>query len=361
MKKILIIIPLVLLLASGVILLKKRKKAIAEAPVAEPITYTVQTVRAEQGPVTRQASFLARIEGVNQARISPKLSGRIEEVRARETDTVKKGDLLIRIDDTELIASRKSLVTQLEAARAQLAYRADQHKRDQALFDAGGLAREKLQASQVTLAQADAVVRDIRAKIAATDSQLSYLSITAPFAGTIGTVFLHQGDMAAPGKPILTLNSPERKLTFRFAPGSVPVRIGQEAVWQDRHLGRISRLYDDADNGLAVAEIAPDIALAMPLESFVSIDVVLDMAEGCRVPAGALLHGRDSIAVMVYRDGRFQSQPVKVTLQGRGHALVAPCPADPVAVAPEAKLSLLPGHGRVKILPPTSETGQRQP
>jgi RND family efflux transporter MFP subunit len=361
MKKLFIIIPLVLLLASGVILLKKRKKAIADAPVAEPITFAVRTVKAEEGTVTRQASFLARIESLNQAAISAKFSGRIEELMVRETDKVKKGELLVRIDDAEPVATRKSLVAQLEAAKAQLAYQAEQHKRDQALFDAGGLAREKLQASQVALAQADAAVRDIRAKIAATDNQLAYLSITAPFAGTIGSVFLHHGDMAAPGKPILTLNSPEQKLTFRFAPGSVPVRIGQEAVWQDRHLGKIVRIYDDADNGLAVAEIAPDISLALPLESFISIDLILARAEGCRVPIEALLHGKDCTAVMVYRDGRFQSQPVNLTLQGRKHALVAPCPTDPVAVAPEAKLSLLPGHGRIKILSPTSETGQRQP
>ncbi len=361
MKKILLIIPLVLLLASGVILLKKRKKAIAEAPVAQPITYAVRTIQAANGPVTHQATFLARVEGVDQARISSKLSGRIDAVNVRETDTVKKGDLLVQIDDSELQATRKSLVAQLTAAQAQRTYMADQHRRNQALFKAGGLAREKLQASQVALAQADAAVRDLKNKIAATDNQLAYLSIRAPFDGTVGTVLLHPGDMAAPGKPILTLNAPERKLTFRFAPDSVPVQSGQAVLWQDRQLGTIKSIYDDAQNGLAVAEIAPDIDLDLPLESFVSIEVVLARAEGCRIPVDALLHGREGTAVMVYQDGRFQARQVQVMLQGHNQALVEPCPAEPIAVAPEAKLSLLPGHGQVKIISPSTATGSRQP
>ena len=361
MKKLLIIIPLVLLLAGGMILLKKRKKAIAEAPAAAPITYAVRTITAQEGEVIRQAAFLARVESINQSAISSKLSGRIEEVRVRETDTVQKGELLIRIDDRELIATRKGLVAQLEAAKAQLTYAHDQYKRDKALFDAGGLAREKLQASQVTMEQAQAAVLDIKNKIAATDNQLAYLTITAPFAGTIGKVLLHHGDLAAPGKPILTLNSPDRKLTFRFAPGTIRISVGQDVRWHGRQLGKIARIYDDAENGLAVAEITPDIPLDMPLDSFISVDVVLARATGCKIPVDALLHRRDSTAVMVYRDGRFQPSQVNITIQGQNHALVTPCPTDPVAVAPEAKLSLLPGHGRIKILSPTSKTGQQQP
>ena len=350
MKKILIIIPLVLLVAGGVVLMKKRKKEIAQAPLPAPITYAVRTVRATDAQVKESASFLARVAAKKQAGISSKIAGRIEEVLVSESDSVRKGDPLVRIDDAELLASRRSLDSQRVALAKQLEYAKNVLQRNKALFRAGGLAREKLQASEVEVARARAALSDLQAKREAIDNQLSYLKIQAPFDGVIGTVFQHQGDMATAGKPILTLNSRDKKLTFGFVPANHAISPGQEVLWQAKHLGRITALYDEADNGLTVAEIKPEIELNMPVASFLPVTVILGQQTGCAVPVQALLHQKDSVQVMAYHEGRFQGRKIRVVVQGQDQAVIEPCPADPVAVAPEAKLRLLPGHGQIQIL-----------
>jgi len=52
---------------------------------------------------------------------------------------------------------------------------------------------------------------------------------------------------------------------------------------------------------------------------------------------------------MVYEDSRFNPLPVTVLAQNKDRALIKPCPTAPVALGAEAKLSLLPTYGPVKI------------
>jgi multidrug efflux pump subunit AcrA (membrane-fusion protein) len=352
MKKIFLIIPLILLMAGGVILLKKRKHSIAAAPTATPMTYAVRTVQAKTGTVAQADSFLARLESVNSAEISSKLSGRISEVLIRESQQVTAGELLIKIDDQEIQAGIKGLQAQLSSARAQMEFARSQYGRDQALFKAGGLAKDKLDASRVADQSARAAVLDLEQKIKGMESQLEYLQVKAPFAGTVGTIMLRQGDLAVPGRPLLTLNSRQQKLTFSFMPGSSRIEIGQEVFRKGdtARIGTVVNLYSDAKNGLTVAEVEPDTPLNMPNNSFLSIIVVEKNVKGCTVPARALLHRADSTSVMVYQDGQFNEHLVTVKARDTQDSVIDPCPDGPVAVAAEAKLSLLPGLGTVKII-----------
>ncbi len=348
MKKILLIIPLVLLVAGGVMLLKKRRQAIQDAPTATPITFQVRTVQPQTMTVVRERTFLARLEPRKVARIASRVSARISSVEVRESDRVQQGDLLVRIDDHDQRTALASLRAQLETARRQLDYSRNQHHRNQALFQAGGLAREQLEASGVELARARSTVRDLEEKIAAQEHQLGYLAIRAPFAGTVGTILLHRGDLASPGRTILTVNAPEQKLTFRFTPGRESIRPGQPVRFEDG-TARISRIYDDADRGLSVAEAIPAQQVRLPAASYLTITVETGRATGCGVPLAALLHRSGTTSVMAWEEDRFRDRPVRTTLQGREHALIDPCVESPVAVAPEAKLSLLPTRGRIRI------------
>ena len=133
MKKIFLIIPLILLMAGGVILLKKRKQSVAAAPTATPMSYAVKTVQAKPGTVAQENSFLARLESINSAEISSKLSGRISEVLVRESQQVTAGTLLIKIDDQEIQTGIKGLQAQLSSAHAQQKYSSSQYLRDQEL------------------------------------------------------------------------------------------------------------------------------------------------------------------------------------------------------------------------------------
>jgi RND family efflux transporter MFP subunit len=349
MKKIILIVLLIILIAAGVTLLKKRRQTIAEAPVATPITYTVKTVLPETKTVSQTSTFLARLESANSAGISSKLSGRISELLVRESRKVRQGDLLVRIDDQEIRASIDALQAKLASARKQRDYSETLHARNKALFEAGGLAQEKLEASEVTYSAAAAAVKELEQNIRGLKNQLDYSNIRAPFAGIVGTIFLRQGDLATPGRPILTLNSLPQKLTFNFMPGPEDIQPGQDVLLQGIKAGKIATLYNDAKAGLWVAEVTLDRRLDQPNGSYLTIEVVTKAASGCGVPVQALLHREQGESIMFYQGDHFEEKSVNVKVQGKKFALIDPCVSSPVAVASEAKLSLLPTYGSIRI------------
>ncbi len=350
MKKILAAILILLLVAGGVMLLKKRRDAIVDIPVAGKPVLTVQTVHAETGKVQDLRTFLARLEARDSALLSTKLSGQIVEVQVSENQRVGKGDLLMKIDDGEIAATIESLAVTLASLQYDLQFSQHQFETNQEIFAAGGLSKEKLDASQAAMQSRKALLDSTRQRMKALEAQRSYLNIKAPFAGTVGTIYLGRGDFATPGKVLLTVNSPDQKLTFTYVEREGrPVKTGQDVLLHGQKIGTIHTLYDDAVNGLGVAEVALQDALDLPKGSNLTIDVVVRLETGCSLPVDALLHRKDGVSVMAYNGKIFEAVPVTVTVEGGGSALIDPCIAAPVAVAAETKLGLLPGLDNIKV------------
>ncbi len=350
MKKIVAVVLVAALVFGAVSLLKKRKNSIAETPTAKQTPYRVRTVVAQPRYIVETSTFLAKREMMSKAEISSKLSGRISEILVSESMPVKQGEPLVRIDDTEISTAIQGIKAQLRATRKQLKYSKSQYDRNRVLYDAGGLAREKLDASEVSYSAVTATVTDLEQKLKGLTNQLDYLHIKAPFDGIVGSILLHQGDLALPGKPILVLHSLSQKLTFSFVPGRAAIQPGQDVLLNNIRIGTVSTLYDNTVNGLTVAEVSLNKQIdRRPGGSFQTIAVVTKRASGCSVPVQALLHRTDSLTLMLYQNDKFNEQQVSVSARDKNFALITPCVTQPVAVGAEAKLSLLPTHGSVTI------------
>jgi len=348
-KKIIIFLLTIALVASAAMLLEKRKQSVKNAPVPIPLSYQVRVVSATMEHLEQTRPFLAQLTSRETVVISSKLSGRIKDVLVSENQEVNEGDLLLQIDDLETAASIKSLEALLAAQEKDVQYTRSLHERNRSLFKVGGLAREKFEASEVSAVTKQAGLEATRQKIVALETQLSYLNIKAPLDGNVGTIFSRKGDLAGPGKQLLSINSPDQKLIFRYVPGDPAVRTGQEVFINGQETGRIINIYSDAENALSVAEISVDSPLGRPNNSYVTIDLLAFSGDGCRVPVGALLREKAGARVMLYKDGEFAPLSVTIIARNRDHALIEPCPASPVAVAAAPKLSQLPGFGQVRI------------
>ncbi|MCF6266621.1 MAG: efflux RND transporter periplasmic adaptor subunit [Desulfuromusa sp.] len=350
MKKIIIILLLIVVIVAGVMLVKKRKQSVAAAATATPISYTIKTVLPAEETVSQTRTFLARLGATHSAAISSKLSGQISRLLVTENQQVKSGELLVQIDNHEVKATIAALEAKFGAAKKQRDYNHQLLQRDRELYQVGGIAQEKFDASTLAYSTAAANVAELQENINGLRNQLDYLDLRAPFAGIVGTIFYRQGNLATPGRPILSLNSKSQKLTFDFSLESTAVRAGQIIKVKNAPVGHVTKIYNDAKNGLAVAEGTLDQPLAQPNGSFLTIAVVMQTAQGCAVPLEALLHRTDGVSLMVYQDGRFIETPVQVQLQNHQSALISPCVTAPVAIASEAKLSLLPGYDHFKVM-----------
>jgi hypothetical protein len=177
------------------------------------------------------------------------------------------------------------------------------------------------------------------------------LKIVAPFDGEIDAILLHEGDLAATGKAILSMSNAKQKLLFSYAPTQKSViKKEQDVFINSEQVGYVKSIYTTSKNGLISAEVTLTKKLALPTGSSVNIEVLTQEAKGCIVPSDTLLHKKESTFVMAYEKGLFSPVKVNIDMQDAHRVLISPCPEVPIAQASEVKLAQLPAYDRVNIL-----------
>jgi len=195
------------------------------------------------------------------------------------------------------------------------------------------------------------LIKNTQEKIASLNHQLTYLTLRAPFDGVVDTLLMHEGDLAAAGKPILGLSNGKKKLIFSYAPKEAKLMTKGLSVYKGKEkLGQISTLLTTSKNGLLSAEVALNTPIDMPVGTSISIEIATKAAEGCLVPANTLVHKKEGTYVMVYKEGKFTAQKVKIQMQDESQALLASCPNLPIAYGNEVKLSALPAYTHVNAI-----------
>lgn len=146
----------------------------------------------------------AVVEATRQSTVSAQVTGRIVELKYDVGDYVQKGQLLVRIDQTEaqqVLAGSEAQVAQAQAAFENARVELDRTR---------DLAKQKF-ISQAALDKADAAYRVAEAQLrtakagagqAATTK--GYTTVVAPYSGVVSARHVELGEMAAPGKPLLT-------------------------------------------------------------------------------------------------------------------------------------------------------------
>ena len=349
MKKILSIILVIGVAVAAALFLKEQKKVVENLPLPKMHNYNVDTVKTETKSLRQTRHFLAQLLASKSALIASKFSAEIKTVYVQENDIVKRGQLLISLDDTEVRANiatlqkqKKTLILDVENAKRSL----DRNKK---LLDIEAISQEKYDNANVLYQSKVTNLESTKEKIKQAESQLTYLNITAPFSGRIGTIFVDAGNLAVPGKPIISLNSDDQKLIFSYVATSEPIMEGQKVFVDNEEVGVIARRYDDAKNALLVAEVKLTHSLNYANKAFVNIDVVTAELEGCAVPLNAILHRKGETFVMAYIDQKFEALKISVVIEDKEHAVIKECLTTPIATASEAKLALLPTLGKVNV------------
>jgi len=352
-----IVITVILLLGvvalgiKGKSLLEARKAEVANTELPDVEAISVPVVKGSTGNLSNKVSFLAQVLSDKSIQLSTKLAGYVEKVNVEESQIVKKGELLVRIDAIELRSNIDALHATLNTQKSDLLLAKSIHNRNTKLYRVGGIAKEKLEMSALTLKSKQSLIENTQQKIAQLKHQLTYLSIRAPFDGVIDRLFLHQGDLAATGKPILSMSDGAKKLVFSYAPTQAKViKKGLSVYDSHEKIGEIKSLYTTSKNGLLSAEIALSKTIDLPVGTSMSIDVLTDEASGCVLPANTLVHKKEGTFVMAYVEGKFVPLKVNVLMQEKQQILLSECPKDVVAYGSEVKLAELPVYDKVQIV-----------
>jgi RND family efflux transporter MFP subunit len=135
------------------------------------------------------------VEAVRQATVAAQVAGRIVDMRTDAGRRVQAGEVLMKIDAREATEG-------VAGAQAQLAQAQANYDRTKKLF-------EKKFISGAALDKAEADLKSARAARGQAGAGLSYATVTAPISGVVAQRLVELGEMAALGKPLLTVFDPK--------------------------------------------------------------------------------------------------------------------------------------------------------
>jgi RND family efflux transporter MFP subunit len=146
----------------------------------------------------------AVLEAVRESTVSAQVAGRVIDVRFDVGDYVKQGEVIVRIDPRAARQAVEASEAQVEEARAALANTRAQYERSRQLFAQKFISQAALDQAEAAYKSAQARVGALVAGAGAAATERSFTTIVAPYSGVVSARHVEVGEMATPGKPLMT-------------------------------------------------------------------------------------------------------------------------------------------------------------
>jgi membrane fusion protein, multidrug efflux system len=174
----------------------------ADAPPLKVVA--VQVAGASQA----ESSVDAVVEAVRQTTLSAQVAGAVVALHVKAGDRVKAGQALLRIDARAAQQNVVGSSAQVEAAQANLAVATKELERQKQLLQKQYISQAAFDRAQAQWDAAKAQVKALQAQTQAAQTQSDFFVVNAPYAGVVSDVPVTLGDMAMPGRALVTLHDP---------------------------------------------------------------------------------------------------------------------------------------------------------
>jgi RND family efflux transporter MFP subunit len=264
------------------------REPVAQTTAQEPILVTV--VRVAAVDIAERLEAGGSVEAQASASISSRIVATITGVRVKAGDRVRAGEVLVTLDAGDVaehthqarasaVAAEKALVqARAEQSAAEAEHRlaaawqtriAALHARNSATAQERDEADARLTAAAARLAgaharieAADANLASARAAVGVATATESFTTLRAPFAGLITERFSDPGNLAAPGIPLLRIESGGAR--------QVVVRVDEARAAYVRPGDRVNVEIDaidaQAEGGGAVEAVVAEVARAVTVD-----------------------------------------------------------------------------------------------
>ena len=298
-----------------------------EPAVSETSAVTVEAelARVERTEAPTLIELFGTVESEKTAAISARVMAMVTAMRVRTGDAVRKGQLLLEIDPQAARGQLSQAQGALAQARAALTLAERNLERFEGLAAADAAAELELDMARMQYEQARGAVEQAEGAVAAASSVAADSRVVAPFPGRVVRTMVEVGDLAAPGRPLLVLESEGSRRLALTVPESVMARAG--LAIGDSLETRIDARADLGPIPATVVEMAPGadpashsfaVKLDLPAAGVPSgasgrARIEIDRRPVVAVPASAVLR-RGGLSLVVVRDaeGRAASRIVTV-------------------------------------------------
>lgn len=153
-------------------------------------------------------SVSGKIQASNSAELSTRLMGYVNKVHVNVGDKVKKGQLLVSINNTDLQAKRAQVNAAITEANVAYTNAQKDYNRFKNLFADYSASQKELDDMTANYEMAKARLESANQIKNEINAQFAYSNITAPFSGTVTGKNVNAGNMANPGIPLISIESP---------------------------------------------------------------------------------------------------------------------------------------------------------
>jgi RND family efflux transporter MFP subunit len=211
-------------------------KALQQPPVLE-------AAAVERREVDLSFSAEAVLEAVRQSTVSAQIAGRIVDIRFDVGDRVKKGEVIVRIDERAATQAVAASAAQVLEAQAALGNARAQFERNRQLLAQKFISQAALDQAEAAYKAAQARVSALLAGAGAAATERSFATIVAPYSGVVSARHVELGEMASPGRPLMTgfdpstlravANVPQAQLAAIQSSGRARIELPALGQWVD--------------------------------------------------------------------------------------------------------------------------------
>ncbi len=318
----------------------------AELAQADLTPVSVTTAAVERNAEVNAIEVRGTVQPTRQAFLSSRVMGPVVAVLVRAGATVAAGQTLIEIQPETSEGQAAQAGGALAQAQAALALAERNFHRYQALHAEKAASDLELDMARMQYDQAQGAVKQAEGAVLAADSVASEAIVRAPFAARVVKTMVEAGDLAAPGRPLVQVESREGQqiwLNVREADiqrlsigATIAVRLDARPELGDV-AGTVREIDPSADPGTHSFTVKADLGqLQVPSGLSGRAVIAGDAGDRLLVPTTAV-HRRGGLELVVIRaaDGTARTRAVTTGVEladGRVEILSGLAEGDQVAI-----------------------------
>lgn len=232
---------------------------------------TIQTVQAQTTliqPMQAPSSNITpgTVVAQESVKVASRLMGYIKDIAVVEGQQVKVGQRLFSIDPLDIEGAVSQARLGLQQAEDALRDAKADFERFQALYQDEVVSRQQFEKMQLNYDMAVTRAAQAKAGLSTAQGQMRYATVSSPINGVVIQKLAMEGDIAAPGHPVLMVENPN-KLQVQT---SVP-----EALFRTLKLGQVVQVQVDGHSQAVEARVARLSPAADPMSHtyMVKLDV----------------------------------------------------------------------------------------
>lgn len=204
----------------------------ADGPADHPPGPVLATAPVTASGGSLSASFDGVVEAVRQTVVAAQVPGAVIALDVKAGDRVRAGQVLLRLDARAADQTAAAGAAQVRAARATQEAATREFERQKQLFEKNYISRAALDRAEAQHKSAQAEAAAQLASAGAARTQSDFYVVRAPYAGVVADVAVVLGDMAMPGRPLLTVYDPGALRIRAAVPQTAAARLaGATQPW----------------------------------------------------------------------------------------------------------------------------------